>query len=206
MPSADQNVESVSAVAWRERIEAAKRGCRQSQNELLTGVRPLLLSLANQRVRPDVHPMAAPSDVVQDVLLQAWDGIGDFRGHTRGELIAWLKTILIHRISDEGRRRKHRDQRIEDPNQLGAPAQCREPIANGGPTASRHAIANEQTARIEHALSELPTRYEQAVRLRNELELSYREMGVALGCTEEAARKLWARAIERLGRLLDDGS
>ena len=46
----------------------------------------------------------------------------------------------------------------------------------------------------------LASRNEQAIRLRSDLGLSFAEMGVALSCSANAARKLWARAVKELGR------
>lgn len=63
-------------------------------------------------------------------------------------------------------------------------------------------MANEQRQSIERALQRLTSRHEQAIRLRNDLGLSFAEMGVALGCSEDAARMLWVRAVEKLGREL----
>jgi RNA polymerase sigma factor (sigma-70 family) len=65
-------------------------------------------------------------------------------------------------------------------------------------TPSGHAMASEEQAQLEMALMQLPARYEQVIRLRNELKLSFSEVGIALGCSDDAAQKLWTRAIRAL--------
>jgi RNA polymerase sigma factor (sigma-70 family) len=201
--------DSSSAVEWQQRIEAARAGCRVSQNELLSAVRPLLSSLVDQRFVNDKRQPMAHSDVVQEVLVLAWQGLEEFRGHSRGELVAWLKTILKHRVNEETRSSRkvarHLDRealRLED---LSATRVAAARPANAGHTPSEYAMANEKNEQIERVLAEMPPRYEQSIRLRDELGLTFRELGVALSCSEDAARKLWSRAIERLGRELQDG-
>jgi RNA polymerase sigma factor (sigma-70 family) len=65
-----------------------------------------------------------------------------------------------------------------------------------------HAIAEEELASLEKALQELTPRYEQVIRLRNELKLSFIEVGIALSCSDDAAQKLWSRAVDALARRL----
>jgi len=47
---------------------------------------------------------------------------------------------------------------------------------------------------------------ETAVVLRHRQGLSFREVGEEIGCTEEAARKLWGRGILQLRRELGEWS
>ncbi len=56
--------------------------------------------------------------------------------------------------------------------------------------------------RLEAALRQLSPRHEQVIRLRNELKLPFADVAVALSCTEDAAQKLWTRAIKQLTRMM----
>jgi RNA polymerase sigma factor (sigma-70 family) len=64
-------------------------------------------------------------------------------------------------------------------------------------------MANEEQMRLEAALRQLSPRHEQVIRLRNEPKLSFAEVGIALSCSEDAAQKLWTRAIKQLTQKLD---
>jgi RNA polymerase sigma-70 factor (ECF subfamily) len=44
-------------------------------------------------------------DVVQDVCLEVFQQIGGFRGETEAEMLAWVRTVLRHRVLDLGRKR-----------------------------------------------------------------------------------------------------
>ena len=60
--------------------------------------------------------------------------------------------------------------------------------------------SREAQAQLLEAVRRLASRNEQSIRLRSDLGLSFAEMGVALSCSANAARKRWARAVKELGR------
>jgi RNA polymerase sigma-70 factor (ECF subfamily) len=51
---------------------------------------------------------------------------------------------------------------------------------------------------LERAMARLPEHYRLAIRMRHEEGWSFERMAEVLGGSPEAARKIWARAIERL--------
>jgi RNA polymerase sigma-70 factor (ECF subfamily) len=53
------------------------------------------------------------------------------------------------------------------------------------------------------AICELPPDYQHVLRLRQLEDCSFNDIGKKLGKTPEAARKIWARAIERLKEILN---
>ena len=60
------------------------------------------------------------------------------------------------------------------------------------------AMADEQTFAIEQAIDGLPEHYRQVVKRRCFDRQSFVEIGRALQISDDAARKLWCRAIDRL--------
>ena len=75
----------------------------------------LLLARGGLRALGPVAHKVSGSDIVQDVLLQAHEALPQFRGTTRGELLAWLRKILENRLYDVARHfgRKKRDAALE---------------------------------------------------------------------------------------------
>jgi RNA polymerase sigma-70 factor (ECF subfamily) len=71
---------------------------------------------------------------------------------------------------------------------------------------SRQMMAAEQAAALRAALLRLPEDYRQVILLRNIERLSFQEIGARLQRSNEAARKLWVRAVDRLRELLGAGN
>ena len=55
-----------------------------------------------------------------------------------------------------------------------------------------------QARALQDALAQLPDDYRQVITLRHQEQRSFEEIGILLGRSSEAVRKLWSRAIERL--------
>ena len=201
-PSAD--FQSPASSCWESYLEETQQGPREAQAKLLQAVRPYLMALAEDQLASEIRPKLAASDIVQNTVWQAWQDFGDFRGKSKAELLGWLRTILCRCAADGAR--QHRETAKRDISRERSLDQMEgsfgKSLTSSCSSPSGHAIANEERQLVERAVRRMPSRYEQAIRLRNDLGLSFAEMGVALSCSEDAARMLWSRAIEKLGREL----
>jgi RNA polymerase sigma-70 factor (ECF subfamily) len=66
------------------------------------------------------------------------------------------------------------------------------------PSPSSHAAAHEDAAALQAALARLPEEYRRVLLLRHDEGRPFEEIGQLMDRTANAARKLWARALERL--------
>lgn len=183
-------------------IASARARSPDSVSAVIEACRSYLLLVAEREVDGRLQAKIAPSDIVQETLIKAHQHFAEFRGEERKELLGWLRTILVREIAMAKRRfeaAQKRDARLEmslDPGSaiLGAAA----PLLSRGPSPSRQAMANEQALRIEYLLCRLPADYQTVIRLRYWNHLSLSEVGNHMQRSRDAARKLWARAVERL--------
>ena len=76
-------------------------------------------------------------------------------------------------------------------------------LAGAGSSPSAHLRGEEQALALQTALSRLPEDYRQIIMLRYQDGLPFEEIGQRLGRTENAVRKLWARAVERIQEHLE---
>ena len=187
-------------------MAAARGGDRAALGQLFEELRSYLASKARTRLGVQLRVKVSPSDIVQETLMEAHRAFGRFQGTHRAELVVWLHGILQHRVRTAYRRYRRAEKR-DVAREL--------PLATGSDTAalsnhvvvddsspSQKAIRNEEQEILELTLRSLPPQYEQAIRLRNELRLSFQEMGSILDCTEDAAQKLWVRSIDALAKRL----
>ena len=127
--------------------------------------------------------MLRPDDVedaLQETLLAALRAYPRFDGaNTR----AWLLTIARRKAIDEGRAARRRPAHLAEPDSR--------PAASGGSPLGR-------SSALWEAVGRLPDKQRAAVVLRFALDLRYREIGLAIDCSEAAARRSVHEAIKSL--------
>lgn len=202
-------VESVASAKLRDahpetaaKLVAARRGSHSAMGELFEDCRNYLLLVANASVGDGLRAKVAASDLVQEAFLEAGQIFDRFTGDSEEDLLRWLTRILEHKVGNAVKRHVRaakrdvsREVRLDqgvNGNQAGALP------ADSAPSPSGIAAAGEDELRLEQALAELPDQYRQVIDLRVNQSLSFEEVGRAMDRTGEAARKLFARAIDEL--------
>jgi RNA polymerase sigma-70 factor (ECF subfamily) len=167
-----------------------------------------LLLVANRELDADLRGKVNPSDVVQDTFLEAQRDFTKFQGHREDELLAWLGRILTNNLANVSRSYRRTQMRAlhrEVPLAGDGPrARLIDDLAADTPMPINEAAAHEEAAAVERALARLPEHYQRAIQLRYQEHRSFADIGAALNCSAEAARKLWARAVAQLQKELQD--
>jgi RNA polymerase sigma-70 factor, ECF subfamily len=171
--------------------------------------RDYLRLLARLHLDPRLQGKVDPSDVVQEVLLKALKGLGQFRGTTGAEQATWLRAILATTLAELVRRftRQQRDVFLE--RSLSASldessGRLEAWLADGHSSPADLIGRQELLLRLAAALEALPEDQ------RTVLELRYLH-GQAIAAIEQATGRsnasvagLLRRGLERLRRLLED--
>ena len=192
------------AARW---LPAARAGSREALGKVLEAARQYLVSIARQELDPDLRAKNSPSDLVQETFVEAQRAFEQFQGDTEAELLAWLRQLLLHRVSKV--RRSFRDtqkRRLAREVALGGDSSSEGPgggLAANVLSPSGQAMEHEQDQALQAALGRLPDDYRRVITLRYQEELSFEEIGRLLDRSPDAARKLWARAVERLHEELE---
>ncbi len=137
---------------------------------------------------------ADADDVAQETLLAAHDGFAGWRAE--GSMQAWLFSIARRkcaRLAEQRARRTARLRLVHD---------AAKPDSGGG--GERQLIDRERAERARHLLAQLKPSEREALLLRYEAGLSYREVGEACGIDEVAARKRVSRALAAMRTALED--
>jgi RNA polymerase sigma-70 factor (ECF subfamily) len=134
---------------------------------------------------------AEADELVQEVLLHAHDAFPTYRAE--GTVRAWLFGIarrLCARHLETRTRQRARLRLVHD--------------ATRGPGVDDLVIEREDADRARRALGGLKASEREAVLLRYEGGLSFREVAIACGVDEQTARKRVSRAIVRLRAIVEE--
>jgi RNA polymerase sigma factor (sigma-70 family) len=116
-------------------------------------------------------------------------------------LLAWLRCVLRNNLANA--RQYHHTQKRDLRREVGgADGQVAE-VPDSGKSPSAQVRDREQGEEVQRALQRLPERARQAIVLRLWDNLTFAQVGEQLGCSEEAACKLFQRAAVKLGPLLE---
>lgn len=129
---------------------------------------------------------AEADESTQETLLAAYDGFAGWRGE--GDIRAWLCGIARRRCA---RRLATRQRRAARLRLLEGAQEPDTPV-------DEHVHIRRRAAAIRGALDELQPSLREAVVLRYQSGLGYREIAAICGIEEAAARKRTSRALARL--------
>jgi RNA polymerase sigma-70 factor (ECF subfamily) len=155
---------------------------------------------------------ADASDLVQETFLDACRDFGQFRGQTEGELVAWLRKILVYnlaRLVQQQVGTQKRDVRREislEQHLAGLEASSANfDAALQGRHSSPSALAHrrERAAVVADYLARLPADYREVLVLRNLEGLAFKEVARRMERSPGAVRILWVRALDQLRQLLE---
>jgi len=177
-----------------ERLSSDLSGlCTEELGRLLEEFRPYLLAIALEEMPAALGAKLGASDLVQETMSRGFENAATFQGNTKEQLAGWLRSILLNHLANtiksyqtekrDYAREQLADSRVVHPGQISP---------------STEALNREQWDLLQAALSRLSDEYRQAILLRHRENLTFSEIGSRFGKSEEAARKIWTRAIKQL--------
>lgn len=144
------------------------------------------------------------SDVVQQTLLEAWNGESGYQGQSEAERIAWLRTILGRVIAREIRKYHGTQKRNVEIEHSLERSICQSSVMLGNVIASETASPSvrvensEQQTIIAEVLESMSEDHRAVIVMRNLNGMSHSEIAAKLDRSESAVRMLWLRALKEL--------
>ena len=133
------------------------------------------------------------NDVLQEVLLKIWNGIGDFRGEAK--LFTWMYRIAYYEslsfLKAKRRKQRHFTELTED-NQYLIEQLSEDPYFDG----------DELEIKLRLAIDELPPKQQQVFLLRHYEELSYTKMAELTGTSEGALKASFHHAVKKIKKAI----
>jgi RNA polymerase sigma-70 factor (ECF subfamily) len=159
------------------------------------------LTLAARRGFPRrFQAIMGVSDVVQDAIVAGHAQFHAFRGGSPAEFLGWMRVILSHTLTDSIRRQS--TQRRQGPGRPVNLAQVGSHDAAIADTGSLRPlplmIRMEEGDLVRAVLDELPADQRRALWLHHWEGKTFAAIGVEMGRSEEAVRKLWVRGFKRI--------
>ena len=181
-------------------IRAAQEGDQDAFGQLVRAYDKSVLRLAMNLLR---SPEDA-QDVYQEAFLRVYRNLNSFRFDC--SFHTWLYRIVTNLCLDHMRKRKVRREESSQVEGLDGPVDrmdtFQESRADGDP--QRSLFSGELRQGINKALSELTARERMVFELRHYQGMKLRDIGEALGTTEEAAKNCLFRATQKMRVALGD--
>lgn len=194
-------------------IQLAHAGNSDARGRLLEAYRPYLTLLARVQIGKRLVGKADPADVVQETFLEAFRDFDSFRGVTPGELVTWLRQVLVRNLANLVRRylgTRARDVRLEvelEADVERSSMALANVLVARQSTPSQRAAKTEMAARLADALARLRDDYREVLVLRYLEGLPFSEVAERMGRSVDSVEKLWARGLARLREVMPaDGS
>jgi RNA polymerase sigma-70 factor, ECF subfamily len=194
-------------------IERATDGDASARQELLVRHRQRLRQMIVVRIDPRLAPRLDPSDVVQEVMAEAFQKMSDYLRKRPIPFYAWLRQLAWQRLvklhqhhiqaqKRSTKRETHLDWALSDESA----AALAQRLVQSGSTPSNHMLRQEMRGRVQDALGRLSERDREVLVMRYLEQLSIREIAAVLDITEGAVKVRHLRALEPLRSVLSDDS
>ena len=206
----EQTEDEADARPVERLLEEARGGNAEAMGQLLHLYRNYLTILATTQLDHRIRRRVNPSDLVQETMLAAHCDFGKFRGGSEGELLTWLRQILInclHHAIETHLRAKIRDIRREiSIERVSASLSCSTVdfvagLPDRGPSPSESVGQRELAVGLADQLARLRPSYRDVIVLRNLQGLSFEEIAECMDRKSGTVRMLWLRAIERFKQI-----
>jgi RNA polymerase sigma-70 factor (ECF subfamily) len=152
----------------------------------------------------ELRPKLDSMDLVQDALLSALEGIGEFTYKNEGDFLRWLSRIAQNALRDNldklhaAKRDIRKEVRLDNYRPVTGAGFVRTPGAIEATTPSVIMSKKEDLDKLEKAIDELKSEYREVIVLTKIEGLSYKEIGKRLSKSPDAVRMLVPSAMAEL--------
>lgn len=168
-------------------LTKAKQGDRQAFADLTALYEESLTAFVSTRMGPQLRKKVEIQDVVQDVLVAAFQSLNDFEPEGAKAFFPWLCGIAYHRILHLARQHFRNRELLLD-REIEA--------RDGSPSATLR--REERFSRLEAALEDLSSDHRQVILLARIEGLPLKEVGLRMNRSPKAVSKLLRKALENL--------
>jgi RNA polymerase sigma-70 factor (ECF subfamily) len=201
----------MSAFDIDQLVERAGRGDTSATEQLFANHRQQLRRMVSVRIDPRIAARVDPSDVVQDVLIEAARRLDQYARTREIAFYPWLRQLAWERLVQLHRHHIGRQKRSvtrEEAMRISnrSAAQIVQKLLTADTNPSARMMRRETFDRASQALEKLPAGYREVLVLRHLEQLSIAEIAQILGVAEGTVKSRHYRAILQLQKQLADES
>jgi RNA polymerase sigma-70 factor (ECF subfamily) len=194
-------------------IRDGKRGDAKALNALFARYQERLLRIVHLRLNHELRERLRlqSMDILQDVFMHAFKKLPDFEPTSEGSFLHWLSRIAENAIRDHldyaaAGKRDTLAERSLDQSLLVSQENLhlRDIIPDGGISPTQHMLKGSIKATVEDLLLELDETERELIIQRKIEGLTFGEMAVLVGKTEDAVRKHFNRSFQKLVNLAEN--
>jgi len=188
----------------QELVTLAKDGDEPALNQLCRVYGERVRWMVRLRMGKELRSKLESMDLVQDVLVHALEGLGDFTYTNEGDFVRWLSKITQNVLRDNldkmhaGKRDIRKEVRFGGYGLTTGDRLLGVPGPRDTTTPSAIMSKREDLAKLEKAIDGLKPEYREVIVLTKIEGLSYREIGNRLGKSADAVRMLVPSAMAEL--------
>jgi RNA polymerase sigma-70 factor, ECF subfamily len=191
-------------------VKQAASGDPECWAKLVKRYRLRLRRMVSFRLDPRLQGRVDPSDVVQDVCLEAWQHLGSYVQQPDTPFFLWLRAVAGHKLGDLHRyhlgarlRDARREVSLYQASLTGATSAVLAAQLLGHLTRpSEAAVRAERKVQLQSALNAMDPIDREVLALRHFEQLTVSEAAAVLGIKEKAAGMRYVRALRRLKEIL----
>lgn len=191
-------------------VALAQRGDQSALGQLCGVYGERLRRMVRLRMGPEIRSQLESMDLVQDALIAALTGLGDFTYRHEGDFLRWLSRIAENRIRDQldrlhaGKRDIRKEVRLDRTAENSANGHVHTVVPMITTTPSFIVSQREELDRLERAMDRLKPEYRNVIVLAKLEGLGHEEIAQKLGKGSAAVAKLLSRAIVALANAFEE--
>jgi len=188
----------------QELVILAKEGDDSALEQLCRVYGERVRRIIRLRMGKEIRSKLDSMDLVQDALLSALGGLGDFTYKNEGDFLRWLSKITQNALRDNldklytDKRDIRKEVRLENYEPTTGSGFVGTPGAIEATTPSVIMSKKEDLDKLEKAIDELKSDYREVIVLSKIDGLSYKEIGDRLGKSIDSVGHLLSRAMVAL--------
>jgi len=188
----------------QELVILAKEGDDSALEQLCRVYGERVRRIIRLRMGKEIRPRLDSMDLVQDALLSALGGLGDFTYKNEGDFLRWLSRITQNALRDNldklyaDKRDIRKEVRLDNYGPTTRSGFVRTPGPIEATTPSVIMSKKEDLDKLEKAIDELKPDYREVIVLSKIDGLSYKEIGDRLGKSIDSVGHLLSRAMMAL--------